>query len=168
MIPLNSKEIPGFDGFYRADKDGQIWTRKLGDWRKLKPGRDSDGYHCVTVVGKGGKCFNRPVHRLVLEAFIGPRLPGQQARHFPDRSKFNNRLDNLQWGTPSENYLDRMRHGTDNGGDRGHKAKLTWKKVREIRRLYLTGLFFYRELGKRFGVSLYTIFDITSGMTWKE
>lgn len=51
-------------------------------------------------------------HRLVLEAFVGPRPAGAHARHFPDNDTSNNRLANLSWSTPQQNILDRHVHGT--------------------------------------------------------
>lgn len=54
----------------------------------------------------------RRVHQLVLEAFVGPRPEGLLTRHL-DGDPTNNRLDNLAYGTPSENMRDRRDHGTD-------------------------------------------------------
>lgn len=44
----------------------------------------------------------RAVHRLVLDAFVGPAPPGHQANH-RDGNKGNNRLTNLEWVTAREN-----------------------------------------------------------------
>jgi hypothetical protein len=52
------------------------------------------------------------VHRLVLEAFVGPCPIGMQCRHFPDPNPANCNLKNLQWGTPMENTEDKRVHGT--------------------------------------------------------
>lgn len=54
-----------------------------------------------------------PVHRLVLEAFVGPRPPGQHGCHH-DGDPTNNHLSNLRWDTPKSNTADMVRHG------RGH------------------------------------------------
>lgn len=52
------------------------------------------------------------VHRLVLEAFIGPCPDGMVGCH-TDGDPLNNRLDNLRWDTPSNNNRDKRAHGTD-------------------------------------------------------
>lgn len=52
------------------------------------------------------------VHRLVMDAFVGPLPAGLETRHL-DGDPENNRLDNLQYGTRSENRVDRLTHGTD-------------------------------------------------------
>jgi hypothetical protein len=54
---------------------------------------------------------NRYLHHLVLEAFVGPRPPGMQCRHINGDS-LDNRLENLAWGTASEDNYDRVRNGT--------------------------------------------------------
>lgn len=49
------------------------------------------------------------VHRLILEAFIGPRPPGFYACHIDD-NRTNNKLSNLKWGSPKENGQDAKRN----------------------------------------------------------
>ena len=46
--------------------------------------------------------IDRKVHILVLEAFIGPRPPGQLGCHKNDDAS-NNSLANLEWGSPKRN-----------------------------------------------------------------
>lgn len=53
----------------------------------------------------------RYLHHLVLEAFVGPKPRGMQCRHINGDS-LDNRLENLAWGTPSEDNNDRVRNGT--------------------------------------------------------
>jgi hypothetical protein len=56
----------------------------------------------------------RNVHRLVLEAFVGPAPEGHEARHIDD-VKTNCRLTNLAWGTRAENLADRTKNGIYGG-----------------------------------------------------
>ena len=65
------------------------------------------------------------VHTLVLEAFVGPKPDGLEARHLNGNST-DNRADNLVWGTRSENNLDRVAHGTHQ-----HAIKQTCPKGHE-------------------------------------
>jgi len=102
---------------YRVGTDGSVWSqvysagvgkRRFGEWRLLKPTPQYRG-HLMVCIGRRNR---RLVHRLVLEAFVGPCPPGMECRHFPDRDPSNNQLVNLQWGTPAENYADSVVHGT--------------------------------------------------------
>ena len=61
----------------------------------------------------------RLVHRLVLEAFVGPRPEGMVARHL-NGDPGDNRLENLAWGTQSENNYDKVRHGTHHNANKTH------------------------------------------------
>ena len=113
------REIPDTDGRYFASDDGQIMgpgSRSSGPGA-LKPRLDRDGYATVNVY-VSGRVRNRKVHRLVLEAFVGPG-DGLHARHL-DGDPSNNRLDNLAWGTASENNYDMVRHHTHHNGSKTH------------------------------------------------
>jgi hypothetical protein len=112
------RDVPGFPG-YRVGDDGSVWTRKikggndraagkLGPWRLMRI-HLVKGYPCVNL-DRNGKTYSRCVHRLVLSAFIGPRPEGMEARHWPDQTKTNCRLDNLRWDTHLENMKDKYRN----------------------------------------------------------
>lgn len=58
------------------------------------------------------------VHRLVLDAFIGPCPAGMEGCHRND-VKTDNQLQNLYWGTPSENGHDRVRNGNQRNQNTG-------------------------------------------------
>jgi hypothetical protein len=54
---------------------------------------------------------HRYLHEMVLTTFMRPARPKEQCRHLNGNS-LDNRLENLAWGTPSEDNYDRVRHGT--------------------------------------------------------
>lgn len=164
---------------YRVGTDGSVWTRYvrvgngnlhgshmiLGDvWRRLTAFKDKDGY---ARVGLRPPFKQFAVHRLVLNAFVGPCPPGMQCRHFPDRDRSNCALSNIQWGTAEENMADKSAHGTATIGVKNHFAKLTEDDVREVVSLSKAG---------RSGVSIArnknvdpgTIYAILSGKNWKH
>jgi hypothetical protein len=96
--------------------------------RILKPGRDRYGYPQVQLY-RNGKSLMRPVHRLVLETFVGPCPEGMEARHL-DGDKGNPALSNLAWGTRAENREDQRRHGTMPRGDRHWSRTLPHRVAR--------------------------------------
>lgn len=139
------RDVPNFPG-YRVDNEGNVfscWWRgnqfeppRLTDkWHKLKPGMSSGGYLNVAL-SKDGKMYNFFLHKLVLTAFVCPRDSENDlvARHL-DGNIYNNKLENLQWGTRKENNEDMIRHGTFvvMNGSRNGNSKLKEKDVLEIR-----------------------------------
>jgi hypothetical protein len=104
------------------------------------------------------------VHRLVLEAFVGPCPEGLETRHL-DGNPSNNRLENLVWDTHANNMADGIRHGTRPRGESHWQSKLTDRKVRQVRRLAAMGQG-YTEIGRRFGVNEHTIRSVIEHKTW--
>jgi hypothetical protein len=73
---------------------------------------------CVRVNGRSRSHY---VHRLVLDAFVGPAPAGTQGSHFPDSDTVNCRLSNLRWATTAENGMDKRAH---NAGPAAVAARL--------------------------------------------
>lgn len=110
--------IPGFNG-YRVGDDGSVWFawincskgRLLTDrWKPMKLGVHRKGYLYVNLTPpEGGKYRTFRVHRLVLEAFVGPCPGDMECRHL-NGVRDDCRLVNLAWGTRAENVEDRRKH----------------------------------------------------------
>lgn len=90
-------------------KDGRT-LRYAG--RVLKPQLSGQGRLRVTLA----RSQPIPVHKLVLEAFIGPRPEGTECCRHLDDNPLNNTLTNLTWGTYGENSRDMVRNGGGNAG----------------------------------------------------
>lgn len=116
---------------YAVSSNGEVFTRKTGHWKKVKPVIIDGGYRRVWIE-QDGRRSNRGVSRLVLEAFVGPCPEGMEACHFPDRDTSNNRLDNLRWDTTANNAEDKRKHGTLLMGEKIASSKLLEGEVREI------------------------------------
>lgn len=109
------KDIPGYEGQYQVSDFGHVKSlarrvkRSQGLYnvseRILKSIQRPDKYYVVHL--PHGMVYT---YQLVLLAFVGPCPEGQECRHL-DGNCQNNRLDNLKWGTRSENARDRVRHG---------------------------------------------------------
>ena len=123
----NWKAIEGYEGYYEVSDLGRIRSldryietdnfRRKFEGKILKGRKDSTDHHMVSLYGPNGKRdHNAKVHRLVLIHFIGHS--DLMALH-RDGNPNNNRLDNLYWGTSSENTLDQVRHGTHKESSKG-------------------------------------------------
>ena len=108
------------------------------------------------------------VHRLVLEAFVGPCPEGLEACHSPDRDRTNNRLSNLRWGTREDNEADKVAHGTGAKGETHGMRLLSEEDVISIRELRVETGLTYKEIGALFGVSGDAVKHIVRRDTWKH
>jgi hypothetical protein len=119
------RDIPGYEGAYQVSNLGRVrslerrvrvvphgieTTRRVPP-RILKPAphgsKQNHSGHLAVVLGRGN---TRDVHPLVLRAFVGPPPQGHECLHL-DHNPSNNCLDNLKWGTRSENILMDYRDG---------------------------------------------------------
>lgn len=144
--------------------DGTIIGRR---GKPLKGTPSSNGYLTFTA-WMDGKSVTFAVHRVVCEAFHGPRpSPKHQARHL-NGVNTDNRASNLAWGTSKENHADRTLHGTDPIGIRNPVAKLTWDQVREVRRRHASESTPVTLLATDYGVDPSTLTDVLDGKTWVD
>jgi hypothetical protein len=164
------RPVVGYAGLYEISSFGRVRSLKRGPAKPLAPqrtgsARNRHGRYLKVLLSDGAARKQITVHRLVLEAFIGPRPPGQQARHLngiPD----DNRLTNLAWGTPLENQADSVRHGTHQRGAEKPFAKLREADVLQIRSMYASGAATQRALAKRYGVTQAVISHVTTRKGW--
>ena len=166
------KPVVGFEGLYsvsslgRVKSEDRVVPRRRNGARpfpsKIIAQEEVKGYMRVCLC-TDGKNFKRSVHVLVLETFVGPRPDGFDACH-NNGLRTDNRPENLRWGTKAENQHDRIAHGTSNHGERASSAKLTWDKVRSIRREAGT----HRQIAQKYGMSRCQISKIIANQSWVE
>ena len=100
--------LPAHLGRYEVSTAGQVRNARTG--RVLAHRQDRDGYRSVELWNKG-KRATLAIHRLVMEAFTGPCPAGQEVRHLNGLA-WDNRLENLAYGTHGRNIADAVEHGT--------------------------------------------------------
>ena len=155
--------IPGFND-YQITHFGLVRNIRTG--RLLKQTTVQTGHKVVRVKSDQGSWKTMGVHRLVLIAFMGwPPFADPDAAHF-DGNPANNSLLNLRWATRLENQADRLRHGTDNRGEKHPLAKLTNCQVRTIAE-QLT-LRTRQSLADEYQVQRATISMIATGRNWSS
>lgn len=156
---------------YAVGTDGSVWSCRDNagelclEWHELAH-LVKHGYHRVelNLPERAQKFF---VHRLVLEAFVGPCPKGMITRHWPDRDRGNNRLTNLAWGTGKQNQEDRRLQGSHLCGSAVKNSKLTAAQVLDLRERFATGKYDKTTLGKMFGITRHAVYLIIKRVNWK-
>jgi len=166
------KPVPEFD--YEVSSDGRL--------RRIRTfgGRPTETYSSLHKkrtgyidlwLWKDGKPTRRPAHRLVWEVFNGPIPKGLVINH-KNGVKDDNRLENLEVLTQSENVIDGFRRGrpkpnNPSFGMNNGSAKLGPDAVREIRRLRKQGAR-QKDVAEKFGVSVPLVSLIHRRLIWVD
>lgn len=169
--------VVGWESYYLVSDLGRVRSlprptasgRHVG--RILKPQKKGPPgylYPGLTLSG-GGVKLQVKVHRLVLQAFIGPAPEGMNDGRHLDGEPFNCALTNLAWGTHAQNGQDMIGHGRAKGpgdGSRHPQAKLTEDIVIRARIEYAAGGITERVLAARYDVNVGTIHHMLKRDTW--
>lgn len=157
------KDICGWDG-YSVSNYGQICGPRK---RLLKLVETKNGYLKVTLCSKDRRMDKR-VNRLVAEAFI-PNPEDYPLVMHRDNNRKNNRVDNLSWGTHSDNNQwmhDCGRHPltlTDDDRERAYSKRRVPVRAIDIKtgekRIFIS----QHEAARQLGVSQQHIWGVLNG-----
>ena len=141
------------------------------EYKLNKTGKGYLGVYVYLGSRKNGKLFK--IHKAVAETFI-PNPYNLPVINHKDGNKLNNRIDNLEWCSRSQN----TKHAWDNNlidrnrfiGTNNHRAKLNPEKIMFIRQKYIpyNKDFGMRALARQFGVDKEVIKDILNKKTWQH
>lgn len=169
--------IPGYGlNNYEVHPDGRVVKRgRIGARgyivpdKELKHSPNGTGYSRVSMnlEGKNKMYF---VHRLVARCFV-PNPDNLQVVNHKDGNKLNNRAENLEWVTSSENNRHAIRTGLKKPlvmyGEKNTNSRFTDEEVAWIRENYVYGSKTHGQcaLAKRFGVTQSSIWSIVHNKT---
>jgi hypothetical protein len=112
------KKVIGYEGVYEVSNLGKV--KRVGNLRGVNKAYVNDYYLKPTDNGKGYlriKLSNNGIskrvmlHRIIAEAFISNPLNKKVINHINNNKK-DNRIENLEWCSQSENCLHAVKLGT--------------------------------------------------------
>lgn len=149
----------------KVNKAGPVRVPRLGKCWEWIGSKDGRGYGQIGI-GRRGQGMAR-AHRVSWFLKTG-KWPSPCALHKCDNPVCI-RFSHLFEGDQKLNAQDRTKKGRNNsptGKDNG-RSKLTTEKAREIHRLLKQGVSQY-SLALKYGVHKKTIWQIKSGITWRD
>lgn len=165
------KDIDGYESIYKISNLGRVMSvgriDKRGHKRRtkfLKPAINGRDYEFVMF--QDGKV--NVVHRLVGEAFVENSDDKPYINHI-NGNKIDNRAENLEWVTHQENVIHAIENGLRNTpkGEDNHNALLTNKEANLIRKEYNRGKTTYKNLARKYDVSISAISRLINNETYK-
>ena len=97
------EDIVGYEGLYKVSNLGRVKGKS-----RIKSQQDNGKGYSIVHLSKNGKLRWHLVHRLVAEAFI-KNIEDKPTINHIDGNRKNNKLNNLEWATYSENNLHSYR-----------------------------------------------------------
>lgn len=178
------KDIPDYEGIYQVSTLGRIKLldrvcthynsihgSKFLSERIMKQEIGSNGYYRVNLT-KNSKSKHPTVHRLVGLTFISNPENKPQINHL-NGNKLDNRVDNLQWVSISENTI----HAIETGlikvrkGDECSMRKIDSVKAKEIKELLFKkseNKLSLQKIADICGTTRNIVKDIHNGNSWKH
>jgi hypothetical protein len=157
--------IKGYEN-YAVDDKGNIYSlpkKTRNGTRILKYNIAKTGYGLVDLC-KEGKVKKFLVHRLIAQTLLLNPENKPQVNH-KNGNKLDNRVENLEWNTRSENQKHSIQIGLRTTiGEKNSQSKLTEKDVLYIRNSKEKG----SVLAIKFNISHPTICDIRKFRSWKH
>lgn len=165
---LELYDIPTFEGKYKINKNGEIYSLLTNKF--LKP-RGKIYSAVILYVNSVSKSYT--VHKLMCMTFIDFNYieKGLVCNH-KDGNKHNNVLTNLEVVTKSENVIHAYSMGLNSSnpkrGEDCSKSKLKEAQVVEIFLRFKEGNITKEELASLYGVSKYAIKHIVTRNRWQH
>jgi len=161
------KDVKGYEGYYKVDSFGNVYSLPrngtIKKVRLLKNHITNSGY-LQTALQKNGDYKQRSVHRIVAIAFIENESNKKFVNHI-NGIKTDNRVENLEWVTRSENEKHAYKTGLKNAKyDNAPYRKISKIQSEEIRELCKTMK--QKDISKIYGITQSNVSKIKCFVSW--
>lgn len=175
--PLTTEEwrpVLGYEGLYEVSELGRIRRLTFVNGttnhtyptpRVIPPKAKGRGYVSVNL-HRDGRSSTRTVHRVVAEAFHGPKPDGTECAHL-NGVRHDNRAVNLRWVSRKENHSHKWLHGTQQAGERHGQSKLKRAQVAAMLMMHESGATI-PEIMAVFDEEHGTIWCIVNRKSWRD
>ena len=164
------KDVQGYEADYMVSNLGRVCLTNLKRdiLHILNLSLSESGYNHVSL-RKNGKNKRFRVGRLAAITFVDTPENKPQVNHI-NGIKNDDRVENIEWCTPSENTIHAYKLGLAVSVKGVNKPfhKLSEDDVRQIRKSFLIGKCKKIRLAEKYNVSHPTIHRIISGEKWKH
>lgn len=159
--------IPEIKDYYTITSDGLIYSDNSGLMKTRN--RAGTNYQIINLSKLDGSKRTFRVHRLVMMAFNPVENMDELEVNHIDGNKKNNKLENLEWCTASENQIHAFKTGLNKSrrGEESNFSKLTNDDAKKVFELREKG-FLQREIAEIVGCTKSNISCILRGKSWKE
>lgn len=147
---------------YQVSNYGKV-VNKHG--KTLKRNTNNGGYTNTKIIDYDGTNI-RGMHRIVATVFISNPNKLPEVNHL-DGKKENNRVDNLEWCTKSENQQHEARVLQQKCGENNYHNKLTDEQVLEIYNLCKNPNIKRKDIAKMYNIIPTAVSSIARGLQWK-
>lgn len=162
------KEVPEYEEYLLVSDWGNVKTKTrsktngVTEKSKILTQKEKNNRYLEIGIRINSKKKYFLVHRLVAMTFLH-RIEGLDFVNHKNCDKKDNRVENLEWCTSSQNSIHAHKNGRCSNEEKHHKAKLTKEKVLYIRQSNKND----KTLAQELGVSESTIQNVKARKTWK-
>lgn len=160
------RPVVGYEGRYEVSSLGHV--RSLGVRGKVLGTDPVKGGYLRVSLSRDSHGRKYLVHCLVAAAFIGLCPDGYEVNH-KDRKAANNRADNLEYLTPTQNVHHSFASGERRPacGERHGNARLSDAEATAIRAAYAAGGVTRKAIARAHGISTTMVGRLLNGRTYR-
>ena len=161
---MKYKEIPQTNGEYLINEFGQVFSSKTN--KLLKYHKHGIGYISVCIK-RDNKFRHYSIHRLLAETFL-PNPESKPCVNHKNGIKSDNRLENLEWSTYSQNNKHAFDLKLNNAvvGSKRHTSTVDEETILKIRKMNETMNF--SQISKELNLGYTLVRNACLKKSWKH